>query len=213
MASIEITPHDLVVRVHGVDRVLALRSSVSVPLAHVAGVREHAAEANFDDAVRDSGRGIGTFVRGRVAAGSLRLPDGRAFYDVHDPRRAIVVDLRSEPFEHLVVQVDGESPEAAARRIRAALDRRVARSEAIEAIARASGRHEAAPIPVLHEPYGTPAWKSALAIATGIVFAPVAAIAFVFLAPALVPLLMFGLTPGGAGGPIRPAQSSPGVRR
>ena len=58
MASIEVTPHDLIVRVHGVDRVLAMRSSVSVPLAHVIGVREHAAEANFDDAVSDSGRGI-----------------------------------------------------------------------------------------------------------------------------------------------------------
>ena len=55
MASIEITAHDLVVRVHGVDRVLALRSSVTVPLAHVAGVREHAEEANYDDAVKDSG--------------------------------------------------------------------------------------------------------------------------------------------------------------
>lgn len=200
MASIEITPRDLVVRLHGVDRVLALRSSVSVPLAHVAGVREHAAEANFDDAVGESNRGIGTFVRGRVAAGTLRLPDGRAFYDVHDPRRAIVVDLRSEPFEHLVVQIDGESPEAAARRIRDALDRRVARSEAV---ARTSEDHEEAPIQVLHESYGTPAWKSALAIATGIVFAPVAAIAFVFLAPALVPILMFGLTPNGAVGGSR----------
>jgi hypothetical protein len=195
MASIEITAHDLVVRVHGMDRVLALRSSVSVPLAHVTGVREHASEANFDDAVRDSGRGIGTFVRGRVAAGSLRLPDGRSFYDVHDPSKAIVVDLRSEPFEHLVVQVDGEPPEAAARRIRAALRSRGARSEAVSL----TREHREAPaIPILHESYETPAWKSALAIATAIAFAPVAALAFVFLAPALAPLLVLGVTGGHA---------------
>jgi hypothetical protein len=190
MASIEITAHDLVVRVHGVDRVLALRSSVTVPLAHVAGVREHAEEANYDDAVKDSGRGIGTFVRGRVAAGILRLPDGRSFYDVHDPRKAIVVDLRSEPFEHLVVQVDGESPEAAAERIRDALHRRVAWGEAMSG--RPEHRKELA-IRILHESYETPAWKSALAIATGIAFAPVAALAFVFLAPALAPLLVLAL--------------------
>jgi hypothetical protein len=193
MASIELTAHDLVVRVHGVDKVLALRSSVSVPLAHVAGVREHAAEANFDDAVRDSGRGIGTFVRGRVAAGSLRLPSGRSFYDVHDPRKAIVVDLRSEHFEHLVVQVDGEPPETAAERIRDALHRRVLWSEAVS---RAPGQRKAAAIRVLHDSYETPAWKSALAIATGIVFAPVAALAFVFLAPALVPLLVLAVAGG-----------------
>jgi hypothetical protein len=196
MASIEITPHDLVVRVHGVDRLLALRSSVSVPLAHVAGVREHAAEADFDRAVRDSGRGVGTFVRGRVAAGTLRLPDGRSFYDVHDPDKAIVVDLRSEPFEHLVLQIDSESPEAAARRIRDALLRRGAWRQTL---ARTGGHPGEPTIRVLHETYETSAWKRALAIATGIAFAPVAMLAFVFLAPAMLPLVALGLTRGGAG--------------
>jgi hypothetical protein len=200
MASIEITPHDLVVRVHGVDRLLALRSSVSVPLAHVAGVREHAAEADFDRAVRDSGRGVGTFVRGRVAAGTLRLPDGRSFYDVHDPRKAIVVDLRSEPFQHLVLQIDGESPEAAAGRIRDALQRRGAWRETL---AQTGGHHVDPTILVLHENYETSAWKSALAIVTGIAFAPVAMLAFVFLAPAMLPLVALGLTRGGAGGASR----------
>ncbi len=190
MASIEISPHHLVVRVHGVHRLLALRSRVSVPLAHVAGVREHAAEANFDNAVRDSGRGGGTFLRGRIAAGNLWLPDGRSFYDVRDPERAIVVDLRSEPFEHLVVQIDGESPETAARRIRDALDRRFAWTEALS---RAPEQREEPAIRMPYESHRTPAWKRALAIVAGIVFAPVAAIAFVFLAPALIPLLVLGL--------------------
>jgi hypothetical protein len=195
MASIEITPNELVARVHGVDRVLALRSSVSVPLAHVAGVRERAAEADFDRAVRDSGRGVGTFVRGRVAAGTLRLPDGRSFYDVHDPRKAIVVDLRSEPFEHLVLQIDGESPRAAARRIRDALERRR------KTLVRAREPLEEDTIRVLPETCGGKStWKSALAIATGIAFAPIAILAFVFLAPALLPLVVLGFTPGGAGG-------------
>jgi hypothetical protein len=190
MASIEITARELIVRLHGMDRVLALRSSVSVPLAHVAGIREHAEEANFDDAVRDSAWGIGTFVRGRVAAGTLRLRSGRSFYDVHDPSKAIVIDLRSEPFEHLVVQVDDESPETAVRRIRYTLENRRAW---IEASSRAPEQSDETTIRIFHESYETPAWKTALTIATGIAFAPVAALAFVFLAPALAPLLVLGL--------------------
>lgn len=200
MASIELTPHELIVRLRGLDRILALRSTVSVPLSHVAAVREHAEEANFDEAVRDSGRGIGTFVRGRVAAGSLRLPDGRSFYDVHDPRKAVVVDLCSEPFEHLVVQVDGESPESAACRIRDAIDRRAARTDAL---AQGPAHPRRAAIRVVHEGYRVPAWKSALAIATGIAFAPVAALAFLFVAPALVPLIVLGLTRADGGGVSR----------
>jgi hypothetical protein len=193
MASIELTPRELIVRVHGVDRILAMRSSVSVPLLHVEGVREHAAEADFDDAVRDSGRGIGTFVRGRIAAGTLRLPDGRAFYDVHDPSKAIVVDLRSEPFEHLVVEIDDEPPEAAARRIRDAIARRDAVSEVL---AWEPTRPQEEEIPVVWETYGTPTWKSALAITTGIIFAPIAALSFLFLSPALIPLFVLALRRG-----------------
>jgi hypothetical protein len=197
MASIELTPRELIVRVHGVDRILAMRSRVSVPLLHVDGVREHAAEADFDDAVRDSGRGIGTFVRGRIAAGTLRLPDGRAFYDVHDPRKAIVVDLRSEHFEHLVVEIDDEPPEDAARRIREAIARRDAWSEVL---AWDPKPPEEVEIPIFEEPYGTPAWKSALAIATGIIFAPIAALSFLFLSPALIPLFVLALPRGSARG-------------
>ncbi len=200
MASIELTPYELIVRVHGVDRLLAMRSSVSVPLSHVDGVREHAAEADFDDAVRDSGRGVGTFVRGRLAAGTLRLPDGHSFYDVHDPRKAIVVDLRSEPFEHLVVEIDDEPPEAAARRIRDAIARSVAWSEVLT---RGPRLREVAN-PVFEEVRGTPAWKSALGITTGIILAPIAALAFLFLSPALIPLFVLALPRGGAEGQESP---------
>ena len=119
---------------------------------------------------------------------------------MRDPRRAIVVDLRSEAFEHIVVQVEGESPEAAARRIRDALERRVAWGEAL---VRTHEPSEEPEIPVVHERDATPAWKSALSIGTGIVFVPVAALAFVFLAPALLPLLVLGITRGGADGASR----------
>jgi hypothetical protein len=197
MASIDLTPHDLVVHIHGIDRLLALRSHLSVPLAHVTGVREHAAEAFFDDAVVDSSRGIGIFLRGQVAAGSLQLADGRAFYDVHDPHKAIVIDLEAERFEHLVVEVDDEPPDAAADRIRDALARRLA-ARGVGPRAEATYRAIVTTLPETGqppdaEPPHLPAWKRAIAAAGAIAFIPVAAIAFVFLAPALVPILLFGL--------------------
>lgn len=179
------------------DRLLALRSRVTVPLGHVLAVREHAAEADFDS-IADCSRGVGTFIRGRVAAGSLRLPDGRAFYDVHDPHRAIVVDLKGETFEHLVVEIDDEPPEAAAGRIRGALEHRAsmrANGSGAETRRRAGSPLEPgdAPAPSAGERRGMPAWKSLLAAAGAIVLAPIAAITFVFVAPALVPILVLAL--------------------
>ncbi len=63
----------------------------------------------------------------------------------------------------------------------------------IEASSGAQEHGDETTIRILHEGYETPVWKSALAIATGIALAPVAAIAFVFLAPALAPFLVLGL--------------------
>jgi len=49
---------------------------------------------------------------------------GWVFYDVHDPERAIGIDLEHEHVRRIVVQVDDETPEAAVARIQAALGRR-----------------------------------------------------------------------------------------
>jgi hypothetical protein len=124
MASIEITPNELVVHINGWDKILALRSTVRVPWSHVTGARARPEEAHFDDVIVDSWRGIGTYVPGKVAAGQIWLADGKAFYDVHDPRASIAIDVEHERVRVIVVQVDGETPEEAVARIQHAMDGR-----------------------------------------------------------------------------------------
>jgi hypothetical protein len=123
MATLEFREHDLVVHVHGWDKLLAMRSRLTVPLGHITGARARPAEANFDDAITDSSRGIGTYVYRRVAAGTVHVQDGRAFYDVHDPSKAIAIDLEGEPIKRIVVEIDDETPDAAVLRIDRALRR------------------------------------------------------------------------------------------
>lgn len=48
MAKIELTSDELIIHVTGWDVVLALRSTVRVPLAHVAGATARPADAHFD---------------------------------------------------------------------------------------------------------------------------------------------------------------------
>jgi hypothetical protein len=121
MVNLELTPGALRVRILGWDIVYALRRSVTVRLAHVVGARARPPEADFDHAIFESWRGVGTYQPGQLAAGSVMLRDGRSFYDVHDPERAIAIDLEGEPYRHLVVEVDGEQPEATVERIEGAL--------------------------------------------------------------------------------------------
>lgn len=123
MVSIELTLDELVVRVRGWDKLHTMRSSLTVPLGHVTGVRVHPQEARFDDAIVDSWRGVGTYVPGKLAAGTCFVSDGRAFFDVRDPARAIAIDLRDEGVQHIVVELSDEEPEQAALRIQRAIGR------------------------------------------------------------------------------------------
>jgi hypothetical protein len=86
-------------------------------------VRARPDEARFDDVIVDSWRGAGTYVHAKVAAGVLHLADGPSFFSVRRPERAIALDLDRERMQHLVLEVDGESPESAVSRITTALAR------------------------------------------------------------------------------------------
>lgn len=117
MASIEVRGQDLVVHMRGWDKLLAMRSTLTVPLRRVTGARARPSESNFDEAIAESWRGVGTYVYRKVAAGTMQVEDGRAFYDVHDPARTIAIDLQGDALQRIVVEIDDETPEDAVHRI------------------------------------------------------------------------------------------------
>jgi hypothetical protein len=72
MATIRVTPEELVIEMHGIDKFWALRSSMSIPLAHVSHVEarpKDAHVANMKGAVR-----VGSYVPGYVLAGYYYMP-------------------------------------------------------------------------------------------------------------------------------------------
>ena len=121
MASIEIFEGELIVHMRGWDKVWAMRGTLRIPLAHVREVRARPGEAYFDEVIVDTWRGFGTYMPHRVAAGVVHLSDGPSFYSVHDPRRAIAIDVDAEKVRHVVVQIDDEAPEEAVARIERAI--------------------------------------------------------------------------------------------
>jgi hypothetical protein len=120
MTKVEILDDRLVARIHGLDQVLALRSELSIPLAHVK------AAAVSPPEVRERWRNPlrahvpGTDMPYVVMAGSFLFLDGEhAFWDVHDPDRTVVIDLDHERFARLVLEV--EDPQATAAAVNAAI--------------------------------------------------------------------------------------------
>jgi hypothetical protein len=103
-------------RVRGADKLWAFKSSLEIPLAHIAGVRADA------DVARGWWHGIrmpGTNLPGVITAGTFYQDGNRVFWDVHDPEKTIVIDLHDERYNKLVVEVS--DPQMAVSLIGAAL--------------------------------------------------------------------------------------------
>jgi hypothetical protein len=116
MTEVELTRDALVVHVQGMDQLWALKSRLEIPLAHVV-----AAEVDPEIA-REWHKGIrapGTHVPGVITAGTFYQDGERVFWDVHDPERAVMIQLRDERYARLVIEV--ENPHATAVAIQGAL--------------------------------------------------------------------------------------------
>ena len=102
MAKIHIDGDNLVVEVEGLDKLWALRSTLTIPLAHVRG-------ATPDTGITAEPKGVkvgGARIPGVIAAGTFRQDGERIFWDVHDATKAVVIELHDDSYARLVVQVD-----------------------------------------------------------------------------------------------------------
>ena len=116
MVDLSIAEGKLTLHVRGADKLWAFKSSLEIPLVHIAGVRADA------EAARGWYHGIkmpGTNMPGVITAGTFYQHGKRVFWDVHHPEKAIVIDLHDERYQQLVVEVD--DPEGAVTLIRSAL--------------------------------------------------------------------------------------------
>jgi hypothetical protein len=102
MAKVGIEGTNLVIEIEGIDKLWALRSRLTIPLANVRG-------ATLDPGIVREFKGIkvaGTHMPGVLTAGTFRHEGERVFWDVHDARKAVVIELSDERYARLVVEVE-----------------------------------------------------------------------------------------------------------
>ena len=108
MVDLSISNGALLVRAIGLNKLWAFKSSITVPLQHVVEIRQ---DPEVTKGWRHGWRIPGTGIPGVITAGTYYKGGQRAFWDVHNPDRAVVIDLRDEPYNRLIVEV--ADPEAA----------------------------------------------------------------------------------------------------
>ena len=103
MVEISLTDDHIHIEVKGMDKLWAFRSQLDIPLAHIRGVRHD------PDAASGWFHGIkvaGTNLPGIITAGTFYQGGGqKAFWDVHDPAKSIIIELHDDRFDELIVEV------------------------------------------------------------------------------------------------------------
>ena len=106
MTSITFDKQNLIIKVEGVDKLLAFKGRVEIPLAHITKV-ERNSQPVMD--FRYSTFGIGTIFAGHVQIGTFKEKGEKSFWDVYDPKKAILITLKNDNYSKLVIEV--EKPE------------------------------------------------------------------------------------------------------
>jgi hypothetical protein len=99
----EIAGDTLHLHVEGLDKVWALKSQLSIPLRHITAIRVD------DEIVKKWWHGIrlpGTHIPFVITAGTFYQDGKRVFWDIHNPREAVVLSLDHETYNELVIEVD-----------------------------------------------------------------------------------------------------------
>lgn len=115
--SVRIEGEDLIFELHGVDEILSIKRSVSVPLKHVISVSTLQVPWNLFKGLRVGGSSL----PGVVKDGRYLTEDGLMFFEMHDPDKCITVNLDHEHYKKIVFEVDDK--EASAEMISKAINR------------------------------------------------------------------------------------------
>jgi hypothetical protein len=102
MVDLSINDGNVVLHVRGADKLWALKSSLEIPLAHVTEVRADPAVAHgWWHGIRMPG----TNIPGVLTAGTFYHDGKRVFWDVHNLDNTIVIGLRDERYNEIIVEV------------------------------------------------------------------------------------------------------------
>ena len=113
--TVKIENGNVVFEIHGVDEILSIKRSISVPIKDVKSVStEKASWAVFQQL-----KVAGTDLPGVVKDGRYLTSDGMMFFEMHDPDKCVTVYINHERYKAIVFEV--EDKEATANMIESAI--------------------------------------------------------------------------------------------
>jgi hypothetical protein len=115
VGTVKIEDGNLIFELHGIDEILSIKRSISVPLKHVLSVSTEKVPWKPFRQLKIAGAGL----PGVVKDGRFLSSDGVMFFEMHDPNKCVTVSLDHEHYKTIVFEV--EDKEETAKMINAAI--------------------------------------------------------------------------------------------
>jgi hypothetical protein len=118
MVRVTVGRENVTLRLEGSTKLLALKSSIVIPLSKIEKVSTEQVGPFWLPRMR-----VGTHLPGVFTAGTFWVREGKTFFYVHDPSRCVTFYLKGHEYRRVVVEVDGGDKEAVAAKVNAAMAR------------------------------------------------------------------------------------------
>ncbi|MGI0065395.1 MAG: hypothetical protein ACREA5_03755 [Nitrosotalea sp.] len=104
--TIKIEDKNLIFEIHGIDIILAIRKSITIPLGHISSVSTDEVSWEPFQHLKIAGASL----PGVIKDGMFLSKDGLLFFEMHDPKKCITVSLNNEKYKKIIFEVpDKES--------------------------------------------------------------------------------------------------------
>jgi len=103
-ATAKIDGDNLVFELHGIDKILAINRTITVPLKHVVSVSSE--RVGWKPFTRPKVNFSTHMFPGLVKVGDYLSRDGMMFFEMHHPNKCVTVSLDDEKYKKIIFEVE-----------------------------------------------------------------------------------------------------------
>lgn len=108
VGEIKVEGNNIIFQLQGIDKILAIKSAIKVPIEHITDVSTERADWNLFKQLRIAG----TDFPGKIKEGRFLSKEGLLFYEMRDPDKCITVSLKDERYKKIIFEVENKETTA-----------------------------------------------------------------------------------------------------
>ena len=105
MTKISFNKQKVIIEIEGIDKILALKSSIEIPIEHILSVSKADDIAKKWLGIKGIKKIAGSNLPGVISKGTF-YDKGRVFLDIHHPENTILLSLRNDKYTEIIVEVE-----------------------------------------------------------------------------------------------------------